>query len=416
MNITNTNKSVVIIGGGYGGIRAMQKLSLSSNISITLIDRNPYHYLQTEAYALIANTATLTDVTVDLVALCKTYPNVTYIKSNVDAINLEAKTVVYTGKTLAYDNLIMACGSHTKFPKAILGLQDYAHGVKTLHRAFKFKQQFEQELYERMQSEDDHFCKAFNVVIGGAGLSGVEVAAEMGHFAKKFMRDNRMMCEGIKIYLIASRDTLLDNMHPYLQKKAQTRLKRLGVEVLYKTRIVEVKATEVLLSRGSVIAFDFMIFAGGVEASSLTKSLGCPLNTKGQIQVEKTLQIQCHKNVYAIGDAAALEDAQGVSIPATANAAEKSAEIAVKNILLQLQGQRPQHAFIKLEGILVALGGRSAAVVLFDVFKVSGYLGYLLKKLITWHYKYLLDKEAFKAYKAMKRDEREQRLAAKKQT
>lgn len=391
-------KHVVIVGGGYGGIRAMQKLSEDENIRVTLIDRNPYHYLQTEAYALIANTATLTDVTVDLVALCKRYSNVTYVKASVKSVDFEAHQVITLGEPISYDTLIIASGSHTKFPQSIKGLNTYAHGVKTLSRAFKFKQRFERQLYQRMQSEDDLFCKAFNVVIGGAGLSGVEVAAEMGHFAKKFIHDNRMLCDGIQIYLVASRDEVLEGMHPYLQKKARQRLDALGVNVLYNTRITNAIEGEVHLNTGEKIGFDFMIFAGGVEGSTLTNSLCCPLNNNGQIRVKPTMQITCNENVYAIGDVAALYDKKENIIPATANAAEKSANIAAKNIKRQFEGKSLIDAHIELEGILVALGGKSAAVVIFNTFKISGYLGYLFKRLITWRYKYLLDKEALKAY------------------
>ena len=253
-----------------------------------------------------------------------------------------------------------------------------------------------------MQSEEDLFCKAFNVVIGGAGLSGVEIAAEMGNYAQKFIHENRMMCEGIQIYLIASRDKVLDGMNPYLQKKTQERLDKLDVKVLYNTRITEVKEDAVLLSDGSSVHFDFMIFAGGVKASGIVASLGCPLNEKGQVVVDETLQVSCHQKVYAIGDVAALVDAAGNIIPATANAAEQSAGVVVNNIKAQIKGERPQHAFIGLQGMMVALGGFNAAVVLFNTFKVSGFFGYVLKRLITWRYKFLLDRHALKAYKAMK--------------
>jgi NADH dehydrogenase len=138
-----------------------------------------------------------------------------------------------------------------------------------------------------------------------------------------------------------------------------------------------------------------------VKASPLTKALGSPLNAKDQILVEATLQVKYFKNVYAIGDAAALVDAGGKIVPATANAAEQSAGVVVKNIKAQLKGERPQHAFIGLQGMLVALGGRQAAVVLFNTFKVSGFLGYLLKKMIFFRYKYFLDRHALKAYKAL---------------
>ena len=176
-------KQLIIIGGGYGGIRAMQGLSSVKELDIVLIDQNPYHYLQTEAYALIANEVTLTDVTVDLVALCKRYKNTRYKKAAIRDIDLISKKLKSDDEELSFDYLIIATGSCTNFPDSIAGLEQYSHGVKTLKRAFEFKQQFEQQLYERMQSEEDLFCKAFNVVIGGAGLSGVEIAAEMGHYA-----------------------------------------------------------------------------------------------------------------------------------------------------------------------------------------------------------------------------------------
>ncbi len=393
-------KRVIIIGGGYGGVRVMQRLSSAEELEIVLIDQNPYHYLQTEAYALVANAVTITDVTVDLVALCRRYENVIYKKATIREIDLLAKQMKIETDILHYDYLVIAAGSRTNFPSSIPGLKEHSHGVKTLHRAFEFKQQFESQLYERMQSEEDLLCRAFNVVIGGAGLSGVEIAAEMGHYAKKFLRDNRMMCEGIQIYLIASRDKVLEGMHPYLQMQAQKRLDVLGVKVLYETRISKVKEDEVLLNNGNRIKFDFMIFAGGIKASSLAKSLGCSLNAKDQIQVDPTLQVNCHKNVYAVGDIAALVDAAGKTIPATANAAEQSAEVVANNIKAQLKGERPQHAFIGIQGMLVALGGRQAAVVLFNTFKVSGFLGYLLKKAIIWRYKYFLDRHALKAYNA----------------
>jgi len=397
-------KKVIVIGGGYGGIRVMQGLSSVKELEIVLIDQNPYHYLQTEAYALIANKVTLTDVTVDLVALCRRYKNTEYIKATVSDIDLEKRIVHAQERPLAYDYLIIATGSRTDFPRSIRGLEKYSHGVKTLQRAFSFKQQFEYQLYERMQSEEDLFCKAFNVVIGGAGLSGVEIAAEMGHYAQKFIHDNRMLCDGIQIYLIASRAQVLNGMHPYLQKEAKARLEKLGVKVIYNTRIVEVTEKRVELNDKSTIDFDFMIFAGGIKASTLAKKIGCELNAKGQIAVTESLQVVCQKNVYAVGDIAALKDAQGRSIPATANGAEQSAEVVVKNIKAQLKGHRPQHAFIGLQGMMVALGGSNAAVVLYNTFKVSGILGHLLKRLITWRYKFLLDRHALKAYKKIQKE------------
>jgi NADH dehydrogenase len=396
-------KRVVIAGGGYAGVRALQRLSVNKALEIILIDKHPYHYLQTEAYALIANEASLTDVTVDLVALCRKYANARFMKKCVQDVDFDRKVVIMEGSELSYDYLVLSMGSQTDFGKDIPGLRKYAHGVKTLHRAFDLKQQFEYQLYERMQSEEDLFCRAFNVVIGGAGLSGVEIAAEMGHFAGRFLKENRMMCDGIQIHLIASRSDVLHGADPYLVSHARKRLEKLGVNIVYNCRVTEVKEGCVHLDGDRSIDFDFMIFAGGITAPPITQRLASPINRKGQLLIKQTLQLPNDNCVYALGDIAELKDATGAIIPATANAAEQSGIVAAHNILAQLRGERPQHAYIYLQGMMVALGGWNAAVVLFGRIRFSGLLGYGLKKLITWRYKFRLDRDALKAFNAQKK-------------
>jgi len=85
---------VVIVGGGYGGIRVMQQLSGYKEIEVVLVDQHPYHYLQTEAYALIAQQATLSDVTVDLPALCASYPRTTFVRAKVTGMDCGAKRLL----------------------------------------------------------------------------------------------------------------------------------------------------------------------------------------------------------------------------------------------------------------------------------------------------------------------------------
>jgi NADH dehydrogenase len=397
-------KRVVIAGGGYAGVRALQRLSVNKELEIILVDKHPYHYLQTEAYALIANEATLTDVTVDLVALCKNYANARFMKGQVRDVDFDRKIVTLEENELSYDYLVLAMGSQTDFSKNIPGLGEFAHGVKTLHRSFELKQQFEYQLYERMQSEEDLFCRAFNVVIGGAGLSGVEIAAEMGHFAERFLKENRMMCDGIQIHLIASRGEVLHGTDPYLISHARRRLEKLGVNIVYNCRITKVTQGCVYLDGNRSIDFDFMIFAGGITAPPITRKLASPINRKGQLLTKRTLQLPNDNCVYALGDIAELTDAAGVIIPPTANAAEQSGIVAARNILAQLRGERPQHAYIYLQGMMVALGGWNAAVVLFGRIRFSGLLGYGLKKMITWRYKFRLDRDALKAFRAQKKN------------
>ncbi len=392
-------KRVVIVGGGYAGIRAMQHLSTLPYISVTVIDKNPFHYLQTEAYALIAQRATLVDVTVDLPALCKSYPRSTFVKAEVTGIDFAAKKVEAGQEDFYYDYLIFAMGSRTFFPDTIAGLHAYAHGVKSLKNAFRFRQQFEQQLFERMNSEADEQCRDFSVVIAGAGLSGVEIAAEMADYTRWFMHKNRMICESITICLVASRDEVLTGMHPYLKAKAKARLQALGVTIVFGSRVASVEPDTAVLEDGRRLGFDFMIYAGGIMASPLTKTLEVSRNKKGQIAVERTLAVKGKDDAFAIGDAADMRDAAGHPLPATANGAEKSAALAVLNIVRSIRNEPMIERPIRLEGYMVALGRFNAAVVLFERIKFSGVAGFIMKRLITDRYKYLLDRYAYKTFR-----------------
>lgn len=391
-------KRVVIVGGGYAGIRAMQTLGNYPYMQVTIIDKQPFHYLQTEAYALIAQMASLVDVTVDLPSLCESYSHATFVKAEVTDIDFDARRVATDKRDIYYDYIILAMGSRTYFPDTIPGLHQYAHGVKSLKNAFRFRQQFEQQLFERMRSEADDLCRQFSVVVAGAGLSGVEIAAEMADYTHWFMRKNRMVCDKIEVQLISSRDEVLPGMHPYLKRKAKARLEKLGVNVLFNSRVASVEPNAAVLENGDHIPFDFMIFAGGIIASKLARTIDVQCNAKGQIAVGFDCRILGHDDAFAIGDVAELKGSDGHPLPATANGAEKSGEMAAENIVRINRSEPPLTYGIKLEGVLVALGRFNAAVVLFDTIRFSGLPGYIMKRIITDRYKYLLDNRAYKAF------------------
>jgi len=393
-------KRVLIVGGGYGGVRVMQHLSDHPFIDVTLIDQNPFHYLQTETYALIAQQATLIDVTVDLPALCQSYENVTFVKAKVVGIDFRAKRVETETESYFYDYIVLAVGSRTFFPEAIPGLREYSRGVKSLQRAFEFRQQFEQELFERMRCEgDERSYRRFRIVVAGAGLSGVEIAAEMADYSQRFTRRNRMLCDGIEINLIASHDDVLEGMHPYLMYHAKKRLLELGVKIVANNRVTAVEPNRVMLSGGNEIEFDFMIFAGGIIASSLTQSLDVECNRKGQVAVTPELAIKDKEDAFAVGDVADLRGPGDKPVPPTAHAAEKSADLVAANILCSIRGEPMLQRPIHMEGFMVTLGRYNAAVVVFNVLKFSGIFGFLMKRLITDRYKFLLDSRAYKAFR-----------------
>lgn len=374
---------VVIIGGGYGGIRAMEHLAKNSHITITLIDKNPYHYMQAEVYDFIANKVDMSAVMIDLPSLSKSFGLVQFICEEVTGVDTTAQSISTSTQTIPYDHLIIATGSRTYFPDFIKGLREHTHGVKSIPSALDFKQQFERSLLNRIEAQSlGCDVEPFNIVIGGAGLSGVEIAAEMAAYANNFYQNGNFGCRGVDVYLIDAYESVLFGMDPFLIESAYERLIKLGVHVWHNNRISEVREHEILLDNGKTLSFEFMIFTGGVCASTLTQYLGFETNNKGHLNVDEYLNLPNHPNIYAIGDITNALDENGKFIPPTAQLAERGAEHAARNIIRSLSGKSKQPFRFKNQGVMIALGGEYGAGLLPGGIKVKGYLAYLIKKTI----------------------------------
>ena len=395
-------KRVIIVGGGYAGVQALKVLGASGLCDVVLIDQHPYHYLQTEAYELIANECSMTRVTIDLVALCLSYgEHVSYIKDTIREINFELKRIIGQTSSHSYDYLLMCTGSRTAYNGSTAGLREHSHGVKTLPSALAFKQQFEQRLYSRMESEGGWCSEPFNVVIGGGGLSGVEIAAEMAHYIRVFHQDNTLTCDNIHIFLIIPHESVLEGMEPYLIRQATKRLLELGVKIINHSRITSVEEHALILNGSEPVCFDFMIFTGGIVASTLTSGLSVEKNKKSQLIVDTFMRVPLVDNVFAAGDIAELHEMTGKMLPPTAQSAEQSGVVAANNIVALIEGKKMKAADIQMRGMMIALGGNYASVSLLGWIRVSGFLGHILKTIIMRSYRYMLHIQCAKGIKKM---------------
>jgi NADH dehydrogenase len=381
---------VVVVGGGYGGVRAVEHLAKHDGIAVTLIDQNSYHYMQAEVYDYIANKDDVSEIMVDLSSLCASFgkEKVRFVQDQVTGVDYDAKTLQTVSGTMAYDYLLLATGSRTYFPDFIKGLRENAHGVKTICSALDFKQRFEAAVFERIQSEGKTGdAEPFNIVIGGAGLSGVEIAAEMADYAKTFYAKGHFGSKPLNVYLIDAYETILYGMDPFLVDTAYKRLTSLGVKVWHNNRISEVEADTIILDNGKKLPYEFMIFTGGIIASTLTRRLKSECNPKGHLEVTDTLNVKDQPSVFAVGDIANICDASGKMLPPTAQLAEKSAEHAAKNIKRLVDGKTMRPYKPSISGVMIALGGEYGAGILPGGIKVKGYLAYWIKKVIFNLYK-----------------------------
>ena len=377
---------VLIIGGGYGGLRAIETLSKYQDIAVTLVDKNPYHYLQTEAYGYIAGKFDIHDIAIDLHTWCLGFERVEFVEQEIENLDIKNKEVILKEKTKKFDYIAIATGAKTNFFSFIEGLKENSHGVKRLFRAFNFRKEFEDIIYNKLQNQMIYDGDSFNIAIGGAGLSGVEVAAEMAYIIQSYAKTIGSQTQDIKIYLIDASPTILHGMCEYIIRHTQERLENLGVEILTNTFISKVNESEIIFKDGTSLEYHFMIFTGGIKASTFNETIDCEKNRINQFIPDARLNICNTKDVFAIGDCVEIRDKEGNILPPTAQIAERSAEYVAKVIRQRIDGVESEKFTANGMGVFVALGGNYAVGELFKTLKVKGYTAYLLKKAISYAY------------------------------
>ncbi len=388
-------KKIIIVGGGYGGIKALETFALyDEDLEVTLIDQHTYHYLQTESYDLVASKIPIEETFIYLPSLVASFEkNFKFICD--EALDIKENTLICKNREYEFDYLIIATGSVTKFLKGFEEKGKNSLGVKSLRAALKVKQYFEKELFDRLEPQIAK--NSFNIVVIGGGLSGVEIASEMRYFFNRYSKNNALTCGNIHIKLLSKH--ILKGQNESTRKKSIQRLAELGVEIV-KNYVKEIDEKRVVLDNDQHIDFDFAIFTGGIEPSPFIKNISFKKDEKGFLIVDEYLRIK--ENIFAIGDAAKLIDHFGKTVPPTAQSAEQSGVNAAKNIIYHIKGEPLEKVDIKLRGLAIALGGKYAIVSTPFGFNIHGFLGWLIKKGIEKYYKIPLKIKALKGYKILK--------------
>ncbi len=379
---------IVILGGGYGGIYALRQLVKNKNIKITLVDKNTFHNLQPEVYDLIANKSNIADVTIDLTTLCYglKHDYLEFKNTRAEDIDFDKQTVYTSDKeSIPYDYLIIGTGSRTKFPKNLNNLKD-TNDLKKLNRALFFKQNFETQLLNKITDEAKK-CDNTHIVVVGAGLSGVEITAEMAYNSRQFFKRGKFACEDLKISLVTSGDSILPGFSSKMIRASHRRLKSLGINIISNTKLQNTDDDYLYLSNGKKILYSFVIFAGGIESANLTLKLDLEKNHKGQVIVDEYQRIAKYPNVFVVGDAGEFKNTKGEIMSENVILAKTTGILAAKNILNTLQHKKMKKSNPKFEGTLIALGGKYAVCDIYGIFQVEGFLAYLIKKYVFLRYR-----------------------------
>jgi len=377
---------VVIIGGGFAGLKAAHALA-GKTVRVTLIDKRNFNLFQPLLYQVASGLVSQTDVASPLRIMLGQAPNVQVLMGAVDDIDPAAKEVVCNDRRLRYDHLIVAAGATSSF----FGHDEweaYATPMKSLEDAYGIRKRLLSALEEAEQTPDPDKRRLLqSVVVVGGGPTGCELAASLNDLMhhtleRDFKQVDPSQC---KVTLVDPGDRVLRAMDPALSKAAGDHLQRCGVELLLGGRVKTIEPGRLVVTTASgeqTLEASTICWTAGVAASPLGKLLaertGCSLDRGGRVVVEADFSIAGHPEIRVVGDLCSYSHTgDGKPLPGMAGPAVQMGGWAAKDILARLQNQ-PHAAFTFTDLGSMAVVGPLFAVANLRGLKVSGAIGWLL--------------------------------------
>lgn len=367
---------VVIVGGGFAGLWAVRALACAP-VRVTLVDRGNHHLFQPLLYQVATAGLSAPDIAAPLRHILRRQKNVEVRMAEVSRIDAAGKRVdLDDGDVLAFDYLVLASGAtHAYFGNDHWAT--HAPGLKTLDDALGLRRKL-LLAFERAEAAEDPAERAawLNFAVVGGGPTGVELAGTLAEIARHTLKGEFRNIDPARarVRLIEAGPRVLSSFPGTLSAKARAQLEKLGVEVSTGVPVTEITADGYRLGDAFVPA-KTVVWAAGVAASPLGRTLGVPLDRAGRVPVEPDLSAPGHPDIFVAGDLAALQQADATPVPGVAPAAKQMGRYAAQAILARLSGRAIAPFRYRDYGNLATIG-RMAAVVDFGRLKLSGPLAW----------------------------------------
>lgn len=378
---------VLVVGAGFAGMNAVRELGKDKNLDITLVDRRNYHLFQPLLYQVATAGLSPAEIATPIRSVFSAYKNVRVLLENVESVDLTGNKVrVGGGKDLEYDYVILACGAkHSYFNHP--EWESLSPGLKTLEQATEIRRRI-LLAYELAEKETDpEKQKAYlTFVIVGGGPTGVELAGAIGeisrHTLEKDFRNIRP--ERARVILVEAGSRVLASFAEDLSERARKDLEKMGVQVWTQTRVTEISEDGVKFGNEKILS-KTVIWAAGVQPSSICKTLGTPLDKVGRVIVETDLSVKGHPNAFVLGDQAHFPTADGFGLPGLAPVAMQQGRHAAKNIRRTLQNKSRTPFRYKDKGTMATIG-RKKAVAEVGRLHITGFLAWMAWLFIHIYY------------------------------
>ncbi|EJQ44305.1 NAD(P)/FAD-dependent oxidoreductase [Bacillus hominis] len=352
------SKQIVILGAGYGGLLAalnVRKYYSKSEAQVTVINQYPTHQIITELHRLAAGNVAEQAVAMPLTKLFKG-KDIDLKIATVESFSVDSKEIKLAGgTTLSYDALVVALGSKTAY-FGIPGLEENSMVLKSAADANKIYKHVEDRIREYAKTKNEADA---TIVIGGGGLTGVELVGELADIMPKLAKSHGVNPKEVKLLLVEAGPKILPVLPDHLIERATASLEARGVTFLTGLPVTNVAGNEIDLKDGQKIVANTFVWTGGVQGNPLIGESGLEVN-RGRATVDAHLQSTSHKDVFVAGDSAVVFAPDGRPYPPTAQIAWQMGELIGYNLYAALEGKAFEEFAPINSGTLASLGRKDA--------------------------------------------------------
>jgi NADH:ubiquinone reductase (H+-translocating) len=396
---------VVIVGGGFGGLKAAKTLR-RTNARVTLVDKYNYHLFQPLLYQVATGGLSPANIATPLRAFCRRQRNLEVFLAEVIDFDAANQRVMLIDGELEYDYLIVAAGAtHSYFGND--AWQQIAPGLKTLADAANIRRRIFLAFEKAERESDPEKKKAWmTFVIVGGGPTGVELAGALSEIAQHTLKNDfrHIDSEYARILLVEAGESVLSSYDPELRAWATAKIRSLGIEVLTESKVTSIERNEIIIESGNdkiILPTSTVLWAAGVQASPLGRKLAtaCDLETDktGRVTVNETLNVEGYPNLYVIGDLARCLGADNQPLPGVAPVAIQQGRYVARRIAsLMREPSGATEPFQYRDLGSMATIGRAAAVAQIGKRKFRGRIAWIfwlvihLRQIVQFHNRMLV--------------------------
>jgi NADH:ubiquinone reductase (H+-translocating) len=355
---------IVILGGGFGGVGAAKKLK-DADADVVLVDQHDYHTFQPLLYQVATDLIESSTVGHPLRDLFHDHSNVSVHEATVNGIDLDNRTVSFEEmKPARYDQLVLALGATVNF-FGVPGATRYAFPLYTLPDAVRLRKHVIKRWEEADRDPSLIEDGALNVVVVGAGATGVESAGALAELYRTNLSEDfpQVPQDKARLFLVEAGEAVLPMFKKSLQAYAKKALEKRTVEISLGEVVEKIEKTRVHLKSGKVLNAHTLVWGAGLQASPLAAGLGLELQHGGRIPTEPDLSVVGRPEVFVAGDIGWITDTKTQKVlPQLGSVALQAGERAGENIARRLEGKQTEPFKYVDKGTMATIGRKAAVV------------------------------------------------------